>query len=257
MKLPIQLTIGLPVKEERFGKPAETMRDVRSAIEIMHEYTVRYYDPEWDGASRSNKVIIYEEIAESGDPVKARERLVNNMRGSYLLMLDADTMPDQDTLVKLLEADKDIISCPMVTTVYPNFLNVFRQRGDTWDFQPWVLDDDYTRADVLNGRIMECDAHGFGMILFKREVFDNVPPPWFSRMQHKIWPCMTYGHDVSFSIRAREAGLKIYTPLGTAVKHATVGWLDYSAHLQAIDNDEMLRRSLKEWDNIQEVVIAD
>lgn len=253
---PIQVTIGLPIKEERFGKPAEVMRDVRTAIELMHDYTIGHFDPDWRGEGPSKKIQVYEMFAESGDPVKSRDKLVNNMRGNYLMMLDADTMPEQDVLVKLLEADKPIISVPMVSPTYPHFMAVFRERGDTGDFQPWQLGVDYTREDVLEGRIKECDAHGVP-VLMRREVFDDIPPPWFSRMQHKVWPCLTYGHDISFCLRAREAGHKIYTHFGAIVRHAGVAWHDYSAHLQAYDNDPDLRDGFAEWDKIEEVVLSD
>ena len=39
----LKVTLALPVKEERFGKPAEVMRQVREGIQVMHEYTVGYY----------------------------------------------------------------------------------------------------------------------------------------------------------------------------------------------------------------------
>lgn len=232
----LKVTLALPVKEERFGKPAEVMRQVREGIQVMHEYTVGYYK------SKGIDFKLYEMMSESGDPVETRARLVDRMMGSHIFFLDSDSRPDKDCLVRLLEADKDFVAAPMVQQGYPHLTNVFTKvHGE--NFEAWRIGRHFHEPDVLMGKIMECDAHGFGGVLLKREVFDDIRPPWFNRIAHFIFPVKNYGHDISFCIRAKEAGIPIFTHFGAKVRHATVSYLWLDNHIEAFQMDPNLQNT--------------
>lgn len=222
----LKVTLGLPIKEDRFGKPAQVMRQVREGIDVMHEYTFDYYK------RKGIDFKMFEMMSESGDPVESRCRIIDHMTGSHIFFLDADSRPDQDCLVKLLEADKDFVAAPMVVQSYPHFTNVFKKvHGE--NYQTWRFGKEFKHEDVLSGAIMECDAHGFGGVLLRREVFDDIRPPWFNRIAHYLFPVKNYGHDLSFCIRAREAGIQIFTHFGAKVRHATVSYLWLDNHIEA------------------------
>ena len=50
--------------------------------------------------------------------------------------------------------------------------------------------------------LCEVDAVGFGAVLMKRSVLDQVPEPWFA-----FKDC---GEDIYFCVHAKEAGVKIH-----------------------------------------------
>lgn len=232
----LKVTLGLPIKEDRFGKPAEVMRAVRTAIDMMHNHTVEHFK------KKDIDFKLYELKSESGDPVETRARIVDHMMGSHIFFLDADSMPEHDVLVKLLEADKDFVAAPMVQQGYPHLLNVFtKMHGE--NYMSWRFKRDFDEIDVLQGRVKECDAHGFGAVLLRREVFDEIRPPWFNRLSHLHFPVINYGHDVSFCIRAKEAGLQIFTHFGAVVRHATVSYIGLNQHIEAFTLDPQLQNT--------------
>lgn len=229
----LKVTLGLPIKEDRFGKPDEVMRAVRVGIDNMHNYTVDYF------AKKGIDFKLYEVKSASGDPVESRTRIVDHMVGSHIFFLDADSYPDPNCLVKLLEADKDFIGAPMIQQGYPHFTNMFT-RVHGANYNSWRVGREFNEPDVIMGKIKECDAHGFGGVLLRREVFDEIRPPWFNRISHPYFSAINYGHDVSFSIRAKEAGIQIFTHFGAKVRHASVAYLWLDPHMEAFTMDPAL-----------------
>jgi GT2 family glycosyltransferase len=124
------------------------------------------------------------------------------------------------------------------------------------NYQPMRLGKDFHIDVPIKGEIIECDAHGFGITLLKREVFDEIEPPFFERLPHPCFPTIMYGHDVSFSVRAKMAGLKIYSHFGAKVKHACVGWLDYNHHFDVLMGDDLVQEIFDTWDSNEEVILS-
>jgi len=117
------------------------------------------------------------------------------LEGNYdaLLFVDSDMVCPVDLLVRLVEADKDIVSGLAFKRSPPYDPCIFSkcERGDT---QFW---HNYPKG------LIEIQGVGMACTLIKRKVFEAVPQPWF-------FPEPNIGEDLAFCIRAREAGYKIY-----------------------------------------------
>ena len=77
----------------------------------------------------------------------------------------------------------------------------------------------------------EVTAIGCGVMLVKREVFENTPRPWFWFEQ--IPGGKLLGEDVYFCVKAQDAGYKTYLDhnLSNAIGHVgsyTYSWNDYN-----------------------------
>jgi len=121
---------------------------------------------------------------------EAREQAAKHFLESdcdYMLFLDSDMVPPADMLIKLIEHDKDIVSALAFRRV-PNY-------------EPCIFKDDKFYLDYPKG-LIEVAGVGMACTLIKREVFQNVPQPWF--------PPTEIGEDLSFCKRATDAGYKIY-----------------------------------------------
>lgn len=90
---------------------------------------------------------------------------------SHLLMLDVDMIYPPDSLVKLLEADRDIIGGLAARRKPPHApsYTVFGEDGALTIAAPPVGDD-----------VIECATVGGCGMLVKTSVFKNVPKPWFT-----------------------------------------------------------------------------
>jgi GT2 family glycosyltransferase len=96
-------------------------------------------------------------------------------------------------LVKLIEHDKDIVSA-LAFKRFPPYEPCIFKKCDREGTEFWL---DYPKG------LIEIQGVGMACTLIKRKVFETVPKPWF-------FPEPNIGEDLSFCIRAREAGYKIY-----------------------------------------------
>ncbi len=117
------------------------------------------------------------------------------LQGNYdaLLFIDSDMVVPADLLTRLIDADKDIVSALAFRRTPGYEPCIFKECSET-DAKFYL---DYPRG------LIEIDGVGMACILIKRMVFETVPEPWF--FPHKI-----LGEDLSFCVRARKTGFKIY-----------------------------------------------
>jgi cellulose synthase/poly-beta-1,6-N-acetylglucosamine synthase-like glycosyltransferase len=126
----------------------------------------------------------------------ARETAANTfLDGDYdaLLFIDSDMKVPVDLLAKLVKADKDIVS-GLAFKRFPPYEPCIFKKCDREGTEFWL---DYPKG------LIEIQGVGMACTLIKRKVFETVPKPWF-------FPEPNIGEDLSFCIRAREAGYKIY-----------------------------------------------
>ena len=146
---------------------------------------------------------------------EAREQAAKHFLESdcdYLLFLDSDMVPPADMLIKLIEHDKDIVSALAFRRV-PNY-------------EPCIFKDDMEfYLDYPKG-LIEIEGVGMACTLIKRKVFEAVPEPWF-------FPNKILGEDLSFCVRARHAGFKIFCDTELICGHVTqetIGEAHYIAY---------------------------
>lgn len=162
----------------------------------------------------------------------ASNQLVEDFLGidgaTHLFMTECDMILPDDTLQMLVEVDK-----PIVSGVY--FLR--NSNGQPCLYRkPFRVPDNpypYTPVTVfpteepfkLNG------CPGMGCVLFKREVFEKMPRPWFDVAEQR------YGQDVFFFTHAEQQGIDVWVHPQVRcgqIDYTVVGWDDY---VERIEND--------------------
>lgn len=120
----------------------------------------------------------------------------------YLFSVDSDIILPKDSLVKMLSADKDIISGLYIQRI-PNThtLEIYM------DYNGGVVNIPYEMIKDLG--VVEIAACGMGCALIKGEVFRKLDYPHFfykSALDHKD----TISEDVFFCLKARNNGFSVW-----------------------------------------------
>lgn len=137
----------------------------------------------------------------------AREEAVKAfLEGEYeaLLFVDSDMVVPVDLLTKLIEADKDIVSA-LAFKRTPGYEPCIFKECNEQDAKFYL---DYPKG------LIEIQGVGMACTLIKRKVFESVPEPWF-------FPHKALGEDLSFCVRARAAGFRIYCDTTLICGHVT------------------------------------
>jgi hypothetical protein len=123
---------------------------------------------------------------------------------SHLLFIDADMRFPEDTLDRLLAADKDIVAANCVMRTMPEWW-VARKAGQVV-------------SSVGRSGLEQVDSVGCGVMLIRLAVFDDLPRPWFSTP----WNGQDHdGEDLYFCRLARAHGFAVWIDhdLSQAVRH--------------------------------------
>lgn len=151
----------------------------------------------------------------------------------YLFSVDSDIVLPKDALVKMLAADKDIISGLYIQRI-PNThtLEIYREGKNV-------------PIEQLGNGVVEIDACGFGCCLIKGGVFRKMVYPHFvykSAIDHRN----TVSEDVYFCSKAKGAGFKVWAD--TSIQCAHIGSTTYNVnptpiakgHLETIASQDLL-----------------
>lgn len=129
------------------------------------------------------------------------------LNSRWTMFIDDDMVLPEDTLIRLMEADKDIVSgfCvsrrpPFLTAAYMHDKRTFYRNLTEWP-------DD---------TLMEVDAVGAACLLVRTEVFRNIKKPWFHFYDN--WES-SMGEDLFFCRRAQRKGYKIWLDTGLIIGH--------------------------------------
>lgn len=158
-----------------------------------------------------------------------REKLADtalNEGADYILWIDADMRFPKNSLEVLLKRDKPIVGVNATTRTLPvkptakNLSIDFDKKENTWT------------PIVSKGKqgLEKVTAIGCGVMLVKREVFENTPRPWFWFEQLPGGKLL--GEDVYFCVKAQDAGYDTYLDhdLSNMIGHVgryTFGWHDF------------------------------
>lgn len=136
--------------------------------------------------------------------------LFNGQDYDYILWIDSDQVFNGTQLGELLAADKDIICAAIRTT---DQLNGQEPKYAIWKDgkRPTVKEiDKYSEP-------LEVEAVGYGFTLVKKGVYEKIPYPWHKPVDYT--PFKYSSEDDAFSVRAREAGFKLYVHPAVRVGH--------------------------------------
>ena len=120
-------------------------------------------------------------------------------RPTHILFVDYDVLPRPNTLRKLLEHDKDIIS-----GVYPTIQNKCKISWCLSRTDPFKV----MEIDELPNNPFKACVVSNGMMLVRTEVFDKIEWPYW-RTEYDINHLKT-GADIYFCRKARAAGFDLW-----------------------------------------------
>lgn len=142
---------------------------------------------------------------------------------THLLMLDIDHVHPHNIIQRLA---KWVVEDPKKYQVVGG-LN-FR-RSAPYDPCAYRVAKDGTMTTVAwdeNDTILEVDRLGTGSIMISREVFEALPPPWFTNDYSQAWRDAWPGEDIGFSKLCRENGIKLWVDVTVTSPHFTPSIID-------------------------------
>ena len=125
----------------------------------------------------------------------------------YLFAVDSDIAFKPDTLRKLLDHDKDIVSGLYIQRKPgQHILEIYRDKRNV----PY--------NDIKGLGLVEIDGCGFGCVLVKSEVIRTIGYPqfvYYSAIDHKD----TISEDTFFCLKARQAGFRVFADTSILCEH--------------------------------------
>lgn len=137
----------------------------------------------------------------------------------YLMWIDSDIIFTPQQFQRLLNHDKDIISGAYMMAGGKNLAAVkewneefFKKHG----YFQFLLPEDIKKKEEL----IEVSYAGMGFMLVKKGVFESMSYPWFRPIEKKIGNMVDFTmEDVSFCLRAKEKGYKIWVDPKVRIGH--------------------------------------
>lgn len=139
----------------------------------------------------------------------ARNKLATRalqMGADYVMWFDSDMIFEPDTLVKLLKADKDIVSGLYFRRSPPYTLVAF----DELDIE----NKKWTDAAIPD-KLTKVGGVGFGCVLMKTDVLLSIA----ARFSTWFEPLKGFGEDLAFCWRARECGYDVWLDPSVSCGH--------------------------------------
>ncbi len=149
-------------------------------------------------------------------------RQAQDMGCTHLLMFDADMCLHRDTMVKLVKNDKDICGA-LAFQRYPPFHPVmFKRYSGNWNGEL----DKLSYEIIIKWEketLVEVDAVGTGVVMINMNVFDGMEEPYFERIFKTVKDGkeVFFGEDISFCIKAKRAGYRIFMDTSIPAGHVT------------------------------------
>ncbi len=138
----------------------------------------------------------------------------------YIMWIDSDQVFEPHQFFKLLSHDKDIVGGLYLMDggrQFPTIVNwdeeYFKSHGTFEFLNPGSLPAD--------GKLLDVVYNGFGFMLIKNGVFEKITYPWFEPRIIKLTESIQdfASEDVSFCLKARDFGYKIYVDPSVVVGH--------------------------------------
>lgn len=157
----------------------------------------------------------------------ARNRLADEMRGDWLLMLDTDLEFDPDICARMVRAmntyNLDVLSGVYCFKTSPHQPVLYYWNPETERTEPISSWDKGTE-------FFKIGAAGGGCLLIHRRVFDRIKRDLgerpFDRMPAKNWKGATHGEDHSFFRRLHLLGIQAYAMANLHTYHLMYKGID-------------------------------
>lgn len=197
--------------------------------------------PDWKMDARITSLVEYWDrdddkesyYVPSDDPAAGRDRIVYTTmyripRPSHILFVDADVLPRKNTLKKLLDHDKDI-----VTGVY----NIAQEGRLYWNIS---RSESFNALELeeLPSNSFKVTLCGFGIVLIKTEVFEKLEWPYWENIRSP--GAIKRGEDMYFCRKAIEAGYDIWCDPKVKCNHIRM------SGLLSIAKDLLIKKGVKQ-----------
>ena len=129
---------------------------------------------------------------------EARERLASmavNNGFDHILWLDSDQMFKPTLMIDFVSSEKDMVTGVIPMRRPPYIPCIYK-----------IKDDELKQVTELGDRLFEVDGCGFGAVFMKTEILQKC----FDKYKTCFQPIYGYGEDLSFCLRVKELGYKIY-----------------------------------------------
>jgi hypothetical protein len=137
---------------------------------------------------------------------------------SHILFIDSDMTFPQDMVQRLLKHDVDIVAANCARRRMPT--GPTAQNYDKNGIRTMV----YTMPDSTG--LEEVGSIGTGIMLIKKEVFQNMSEPWFD-MPWQTGKRGYMGEDVFFCKKAQELGFKVYIDHDVSKEIGHIGTFEF------------------------------
>lgn len=159
-----------------------------------------------------------------------REQMVTGAvlgESDYFLFLDSDMTFPMDTFHRLWNHQKDVVGANYVQRAVPAYSNTTALDGKS----------KVTTSEDSTG-LEEVKSSGLGCCLFKTEIFNVVPKPWFDTYwteQEKGYTMI--GEDVFLFAKLRHYGYNLYIDHDLSKEIGHLGQFEYRNNLANINNE--------------------
>ena len=147
----------------------------------------------------------------------ARNYCIDQFLGTddtHLFFVDADVVPPNDALHKLLEADKDVISGLYPTVWYDKTKMEFFRRHNVFSH----IEKDGELVEAKGKDIQKIAHAGGGCLLIKRHVIEAMTKPYFL-FEYNDDGIMITGEDVYFGKKTEKMGIKTFAHFDVVCNH--------------------------------------
>ena len=146
-----------------------------------------------------------------GDPEKGKnQKPFNSAEYTHILWLDDDILFNTKDIEKLFEADRDVVSGLYLMSDRENYAAV-----EEWDENYFSQNGSFkflNKKDINDKKeLFPVSYVGFGFLLVKQGVFEQLDYPWFDprylQINNSTDFCM---EDVSFCLKCKDKNIPIY-----------------------------------------------
>ena len=152
---------------------------------------------------------------------QARNEVVTEFLKSdctHLLFIDSDTIPPQDTIDKMLEHDKAVVTA--LTPIIDHEAKK-QNNGANGFYKKWNAVDMNDKFTMPNIGLIPIKGCGSSCILIKRSVFEKVPKPWYRFLySDDTGKEIFMGEDTHFIAKCIGVGIKSYADTSIICGHS-------------------------------------
>jgi len=131
----------------------------------------------------------------------------------YIMWIDGDMTFPEDTIVKLIERNKNIVCATYSKRQEPFHPTAFAEIDPVVPVQ-------------ISGDIKKVKYAGMGCMLVKRSVYQSIAPPWFPLTWHEATDSW-HGEDMGFCTKAIDAGYDIWVDIDLSLKIGHLGQKEF------------------------------